>query len=177
MNRHKMLPRITALALLLLLLAGCGGATDTPVAQAPAATATTAPQQPAAADTPLPPEPAAIPVPPTPTSPPPAATDTPLPPEPTATSVPPTPTSEPPTPTTEPPAPTSAPALAISTTAFQPGGAIPAVHTCFGANASPPLAWSGVPAAAQRLLLLVYDLDAGPNLGASTPLGFAHWIV
>jgi Raf kinase inhibitor-like YbhB/YbcL family protein len=51
------------------------------------------------------------------------------------------------------------------------------VLTCFGANASPPLAWSGVPAAAQSLLLLVYDLDAGPNLGASTSLGFAHWIV
>ena len=34
-----------------------------------------------------------------------------------------------------------------------------------------------MPSEAQSLLLLVYDLDAGAESGASTPLGFAHWMV
>ncbi len=54
---------------------------------------------------------------------------------------------------------------------------MPAKHSCFGENLSPTLAWTGVPEAAQSLLLLLYDLDAGANRGASTSLGFAHWIV
>ena len=75
--------------------------------------------------------------------------------------------------------PTEAPAakLAISTTAFEPNGDIPQVYSCLGNNVSPALAWSGVPAGAQSLLLLVYDLDAGFESGASAPVGFAHWIV
>jgi Raf kinase inhibitor-like YbhB/YbcL family protein len=90
-----------------------------------------------------------------------------------------TPTQEPPTPTptSEPPTPETLPELSISTTAFAPGGEIPGKYTCFGDNASPALAWSGVPGEAQSLLLLCYDPDAGLNLGASTPQGFAHWIV
>jgi Raf kinase inhibitor-like YbhB/YbcL family protein len=72
---------------------------------------------------------------------------------------------------------TSEAGLALSTTAFEPGGAMPVRYSCFGDNVSPALEWSGVPPAAQSLLLLVHDLDAGANRGASTPLGFAHWIV
>ena len=67
--------------------------------------------------------------------------------------------------------------LEISTTAFAPGGQIPERHSCFGDNVSPPLEWSGVPAEAESLLLLLYDLDAGTESGASTAQGFAHWIV
>jgi Raf kinase inhibitor-like YbhB/YbcL family protein len=67
--------------------------------------------------------------------------------------------------------------LILSTTSFEPGGQIPVSYSCFGDNVSPALEWSGVPASAQSLLLLVYDLDAGTDRGASTPLGFAHWIV
>lgn len=72
---------------------------------------------------------------------------------------------------------TSASGLTLSTTAFEPGAAMPAKHSCFGDNLSPALAWTGVPEAAQSLLLLLYDLDAGADRGASTSLGFAHWIV
>ena len=72
---------------------------------------------------------------------------------------------------------TSASGLALSIAAFEPGAAMPAKHSCFGDNLSPALEWSGVPEAAQSLLLLLYDLDAGANRGASTSLGFAHWIV
>ena len=51
---------------------------------------------------------------------------------------------------------------------FADGGAIPAQLTCDGANGSPPLAWTGVPAGTAALALLVDDPDAGD---------FTHWIV
>jgi Raf kinase inhibitor-like YbhB/YbcL family protein len=72
---------------------------------------------------------------------------------------------------------TAATGLTLSTAAFEPGAAMPAKHSCFGDNLSPALEWTGVPGAAQSLLLLLYDLDAGADRGASTSLGFAHWIV
>ena len=37
--------------------------------------------------------------------------------------------------------------MALTSSAFAPDGAIPAAHTCDAADRSPPLAWSGVPAA------------------------------
>ena len=164
---------LIGILVLILLLTGCGAPEATPTVKPPAATATQAP----ATDAPTaqPPASTATPVPPTA-----APTSTPEPP--TPTSEPPKPTSEPPTPTTEPPRPTSepptpAPELSISTTAFAPGGDIPVQYSCFGDNLSPALAWSGVPAAAQSLVLIVHDLDAGAESGASTPLGFAHWLV
>ena len=89
----------------------------------------------------------------------------------------PLPTAAPPTATPLPPTPTAAPELAISTTAFAPDGDIPVEYSCFGDNRSPALAWSGVPEGAESLVLIFYDPDAGMDLGASTPLGFAHWII
>jgi hypothetical protein len=70
-----------------------------------------------------------------------------------------------------------APALALQLDAFTDGGAIPSHYTCSGENASPSLSWSGIPAEAQSLALIVYDADAGPDLGAGTDLGFIHWMV
>lgn len=55
----------------------------------------------------------------------------------------------------------------LTSPAFEAGGVIPEVHTCTGADVSPPLAWSGAPAAAE-LALVVRDRDAG---------GFVHWVV
>lgn len=173
MDRQKTQWQLLGIVVLILLLVGCGAPEATPTAQPPAATTTQAP----AADAPTaqPPAPTATPVPPTdapaPTTKPPTSTPEP----PTPSAAPPTPTSEPPTPTTEPPTPV--PELAISTTAFEPGGDIPVKHTCFGDNLSPALSWTGVPAQAQSLALIVHDLDAGAESGASTPLGFAHWLV
>ena len=60
--------------------------------------------------------------------------------------------------------------LDLTSTAFTEGGAIPRVHTCDGANQSPPLAWSGVPGGTAELVLTVEDPDA-PN-GT-----FVHWLL
>jgi Raf kinase inhibitor-like YbhB/YbcL family protein len=43
---------------------------------------------------------------------------------------------------------------------------------CTGKNVSPNLEWSGVPAAAKSLALIVHDPDAPTGVG-----GFTHWIV
>ena len=163
---------IVFLVLMLPTLVGCGAATATPVAQAPASTATTAPAADTAAPTATlePPTPTAALEPPTPTA-------TLEPPTPTATAVPPTATAEPPTATTEPPTATTAVEFAISSPAFKDGGDIPVAYSCLGENISPALEWTGVPAGAESLVLLVTDPDAGPALGASTQAGFAHWIV
>ncbi len=50
--------------------------------------------------------------------------------------------------------------LSIMSTAFEDGGAIPAVYTCEGDDISPPLSFSGVPEVAQTLVLIVDDPDA-----------------
>ncbi len=72
---------------------------------------------------------------------------------------------------------TPVPTLALQLDAFADGGAIPNRYTCSGENASPSLSWSGIPAEARSLTLIVYDADAGPELGAGTDLGFIHWMV
>lgn len=60
--------------------------------------------------------------------------------------------------------------LRITSTAFQDGGIIPRQYTCDGKDASPPLAWAGVPAEAKSLALIVDDPDA--------PVGtWVHWVV
>jgi Raf kinase inhibitor-like YbhB/YbcL family protein len=60
----------------------------------------------------------------------------------------------------------------LTSSAYTEGGMIPAMYTCAGANTSPPLAWSGVPAAAKSLALVFTDLDNNPGAG-----GFIHWIL
>ncbi len=60
-------------------------------------------------------------------------------------------------------------ALRLESSAFEPGGAIPAMYTCQGENVSPPLQWSGVPAESKSLALIVDD---------PTPREpFAHWVL
>src|SRR5262245_54629862 len=54
--------------------------------------------------------------------------------------------------------------------AFEEGAPFPVRFTCDGENISPPLAWTGVPADAESLALIVNDPDAG------TP-GFVHWLM
>jgi hypothetical protein len=52
--------------------------------------------------------------------------------------------------------------------AIPPSGEIPAQYTCDGADISPPLSWSDVPAGTGSLALVVEDPDA--------PSGtFRHW--
>ncbi len=90
-----------------------------------------------------------------------------------------TPTSEAaqPSATSDSPGPVPVTSLDISVAAFEIGGEIPERHTCFGDNVSPALEWSGVPEGTESLLLLVYDLDADAQSGASIPPGFVHWVV
>jgi Raf kinase inhibitor-like YbhB/YbcL family protein len=60
--------------------------------------------------------------------------------------------------------------LAITTTAFSEGSAIPKNQTCDGADLSPELKWSGAPAETQSFALIVDDPDA--------PVGtWTHWII
>ncbi len=61
--------------------------------------------------------------------------------------------------------------LTITSPAFAPNGPIPQQYTCKNSAAgSPPLSWSGVPANAKTLALIVKDPDA--------PRGtFIHWVI
>jgi hypothetical protein len=66
-------------------------------------------------------------------------------------------------------------ALSIASGAFVEGGVIPDRHTCEGEDIAPPLTWSGVPAAAQSLVLIVDDPDA-PDPEAPK-MTWVHWIL
>jgi Raf kinase inhibitor-like YbhB/YbcL family protein len=65
--------------------------------------------------------------------------------------------------------------LTLNSPAFSPGGEIPARHTCQGADTSPPLAWSGVPANAKSLALIVDDPDAPDPAAPKTT--WVHWVL
>ncbi len=60
--------------------------------------------------------------------------------------------------------------MEITSTAFTHGATIPVVHTCDGKDVSPPLRWSGAPAATKSYVLIADDPDA--------PVGtWVHWLV
>jgi Raf kinase inhibitor-like YbhB/YbcL family protein len=65
--------------------------------------------------------------------------------------------------------------LTITSNAFTDGGQIPARYTCQGTDVSPPLAWSGVPATARSLVLIVDDPDA-PDPKAPR-MTWVHWVL
>ncbi|HEV2492928.1 MAG TPA: YbhB/YbcL family Raf kinase inhibitor-like protein [Terriglobia bacterium] len=61
-------------------------------------------------------------------------------------------------------------ALALRTSAFKPGGDIPAKFTCAGPNISPALDWGEPPSGTQSFTLIMDDPDA--------PSGtWVHWVV
>ena len=67
------------------------------------------------------------------------------------------------------PAATSVPAsIALTSSAFAEGGAIPVEFSCDGANTSPPLAWGDVPTGTKSLALIVEDPDAD---------NYTHWVL
>lgn len=65
--------------------------------------------------------------------------------------------------------------LKLTSTAFEPGAAIPARYTCEGEDRSPPLAWSGVPPGTRSLALIVDDPDA-PDPQAPR-MTWVHWVL
>jgi Raf kinase inhibitor-like YbhB/YbcL family protein len=66
-------------------------------------------------------------------------------------------------------------ALTLSSSAFEPNGAIPREYTCDGADVSPPLAWHDVPGGANSLALVVDDPDA-PDPKAPK-MTWVHWVL
>jgi Raf kinase inhibitor-like YbhB/YbcL family protein len=60
--------------------------------------------------------------------------------------------------------------LSITSTAFTEGGAIPRKHSCDGADASPPLTWSGTPQGTAAFALIVDDPDAPART-------WVHWVL
>ncbi len=60
------------------------------------------------------------------------------------------------------------PGFVLSSPSFPEGGAIPARHSCDGANVSPALNWQGAPQGTVSFALIVDDPDAR---------GFIHWVV
>lgn len=60
--------------------------------------------------------------------------------------------------------------MLISSTAFEDGASIPRDYSCQGKDISPPLAWTGVPANAKSLVLIVDDPDAPQQT-------WDHWLL
>src|SRR5689334_24436564 len=69
----------------------------------------------------------------------------------------------------------SQPGFVLRSPSFADGASIPMRHTCEGADASPPLEWSGVPAGARSLALIVDDPDA-PDPRAPR-MTWVHWVL
>lgn len=65
--------------------------------------------------------------------------------------------------------------MTITSSAFDHQGSIPKVYTCEGRDVSPPLAWSGVPAGARSLVLIMDDPDA-PDPAAPRRT-WVHWLL
>jgi Raf kinase inhibitor-like YbhB/YbcL family protein len=65
--------------------------------------------------------------------------------------------------------------LVLRSPAFADGAEIPTRYTCEGADASPALEWSGVPAGAKALALVVDDPDA-PDPKAPK-MTWVHWVL
>ena len=63
----------------------------------------------------------------------------------------------------------------LTSTAFGPGEAIPAIYTCDGKDVSPPLQWSDCPAGTLSLALIVDDPDAPDP--AAPKMTWVHWIL
>jgi hypothetical protein len=65
--------------------------------------------------------------------------------------------------------------MTITSSAFAQNGSIPKQYTCEGKDISPPLAWSGAPANAKSLALIVDDPDAPDP--AAPRMTWVHWVL
>jgi Raf kinase inhibitor-like YbhB/YbcL family protein len=67
---------------------------------------------------------------------------------------------------------TPTPDFVLQSSAFADGATLPTEFTCAGAQTSPPLAWSGAPAATKAFVLVEQDADVPPPNGP-----VVHWIL
>ena len=65
--------------------------------------------------------------------------------------------------------------MTITSPAFEHNGTIPVRYTCEGDDVSPPLKWTGVPADARSLVLIVDDPDAPDP--AAPKRTWVHWLL
>jgi len=61
--------------------------------------------------------------------------------------------------------------MRLTSSSFEPGGAIPALFTCDDKDVSPEFDWTDVPRATKSFALIIHDPDA------PTPNGFTHWVL
>lgn len=73
------------------------------------------------------------------------------------------------------PASSSVVRFSLASAAFPANGPIPSKHTCEGADVSPELTWSGLPAGARSLALIVDDPDAPDP--AAPKMTWVHWVL
>jgi Raf kinase inhibitor-like YbhB/YbcL family protein len=66
-------------------------------------------------------------------------------------------------------------ALALTSSAFEHEGEIPARFSCEGSDVSPPLAWSGAPEGTRSFALIVDDPDAPDPKAPRTT--WVHWVL
>ena len=67
----------------------------------------------------------------------------------------------------------SASGFALTSSAFEPNGMIPAMYTCDGENVSPPLAWGDPPEGTESFALIMDDPDAAEVAGKV----WVHWLL
>ncbi|HEV7655171.1 MAG TPA: YbhB/YbcL family Raf kinase inhibitor-like protein [Mycobacteriales bacterium] len=60
--------------------------------------------------------------------------------------------------------------ITVTSSVFADNQPIPRDYTCKGGGAAPALSWTGVPADAASIALVVFDPDAGSD-------GFTHWVL
>ena len=65
--------------------------------------------------------------------------------------------------------------LQLTSKAFQHQGEIPKAYTCDGKDTSPPLSWTGAPAATKSFVLIVDDPDAPDP--KSPKMTWVHWVL
>jgi Raf kinase inhibitor-like YbhB/YbcL family protein len=75
----------------------------------------------------------------------------------------------------EPPAVQAPMTVALTSSAFQPNGAIPAKYTCEGESVSPPLTWSALPQGTRSVAIVLEDPDAPDP--AKRQRTWVHWVV
>jgi Raf kinase inhibitor-like YbhB/YbcL family protein len=65
--------------------------------------------------------------------------------------------------------------MKLTSAAFGENQSIPKIYTCEGKDLSPPLVWTGVPANAKSLALIVDDPDAPDP--AAPRMTWVHWVL